>query len=285
MSKSKVIGLLFGLIALVYYLTEDKPVVIETMDEVNKMIPIVMKYDDVLVPLHIESGCTTNEECLNHSLSVMSDSYGDLNKTMPRHVNVNSIVCHDQCIVDFSDEILEFDPKNEHQIEQVIGYLLNEYNLDAVTVEGKEIENLSFDDRVYLNRTNFLEQDYHRGYLYQMYMLKEISDAMLAIPVVVHMNIDDPIEAIETYYRCNASVQFDNLSFQKVEILEGNPMSLHLSNECMNHAQLQDEMILPILYSLQHIFQDSKVDVYVNDVCVQNVDLNELEINEFTLSQ
>ncbi len=286
MKKFKYAGFVFACMAAAFFLTDQKQPVVQVMNETERWIPVVMKDDSgLLVPLHVKSTCITDAECLNESFDFMSSSFESFYKTVPMHISVNSIECTDICTADVSKQILEYDPVRFEQIQQVVNYLLDAYGIDELKVDGEDSSVFTLESSCFLNQIHFLEQDYHQGNLYQMYMLKEVSNQMIAIPVVVHMDEDDPLQAIEQYYSSNASVQFDNVHFQHVQIEQGDVLTLNLSGECIVNTELSEDLILPILYSIQHVSDIQTVRVAVEGVQSAEFQLNELKINEFMLSE
>ncbi len=286
MNKLKFAGLVFACMAVIFFLTDENQSAVTVMSDIERWIPVVMKDDSgLLVPLHVKSACTTDAECLNESLNIMSSSFEDFQKTVPVHISVNSLDCSERCTADLSKEILEYNPAHEETMKQVIHYLFEAYGIDELTVQDEASSLLGQDAKCFLNQTHFLEEDYQRGNLYQMYMLKEASNQILAVPVVVHMEEDDPLSAIERYYSSSASVQFDNVVYQQVEITEGEPLTLNLSGECIVNTEVNDDLILPILYSIQHVFDASTVRVVVDGVYCDEYSLSDLKINEFFLAE
>lgn len=287
MKKSQIAAVCFACIALVLYFTQDKEESsVAVSNEPASSIEIVLKNEmNQLVPLTIKSSCSTEMECLNASFSMSSKDYQKLYGTLPVHVSILSLECSESCKIDFSQEILEFEPSRQQEVEQVVAYLLKNYPDAEITVEGKAVSLFKTDTDHYLNTAYFLDEDYHRGRLYQMYMTEEIQDQNVAVPVVVYSKEMNPLKAIEAYYGASASVQFDNMHYQHVEIVDENPLIVRLSAECMMNQQLNDALVLPILYSLKKHTDASNVWIEVDGVIVREVALNDVRINDFHLSE
>ncbi|MBQ4342321.1 MAG: hypothetical protein IJC38_00355 [Erysipelotrichaceae bacterium] len=286
MKKNQFLVCCFAMLALVLLVSQEEKPEMMVSKEMDSMIEIVLKNNkNQLIPLTVQSGCTNEVDCLNESLFLMSKDYDGLYSTIPVSAAVQLIECENICRIDFTSEILEFEPKHLNQMKQVLHFLLKDYPDVLITVEGKEDPRLQLDSSNYLNATYFLDEDYHRGYLYQMFMIEEIQNQKVAVPVVVYSSVSNPVEVIELYYGTTTSVQFDNLHFRTVELIDGEPLEVRLSQECMINQSLNDELVLPILYSLQYHTNVHVVKIVVDGVLVKEVDLDDLNINEFVLSK
>ena len=286
MKKSQFLACCFAMLALVLFVSQEEKPEMMVSKEMDSMIEIVLKNNkNQLIPLTVQSGCTNEVDCLNESLFLMSKDYDELYSTIPVSSAVQLIECENICRIDFTSEILEFEPKHQHQIQQVLSYLLKDYPEVVITVDGKEESKLHLDSIGFLNSIYFLEEDYHRGYLYQMFMIEEVQNQKVAVPVVVYSSNSNPVEVIELYYGKNASVQFDNIHFHTVDIIDGEPLEVRLSQECMINQSLNDDLVLPIFYSLQKHTKAHAVEIVVDGVIVKEIVLDDLNINEFVLSK
>ncbi len=260
----------------------------------EESVPVVLTHETVplqivlkdgqnhLIPLTVQSDCRDEIGCLNSALELMSHSHGEFQSVLPLHVQVLSVDCTDHCIVDFSKELLEFVPGKKVQVEQALSVLLQKYENVEIKVENQEMKDFHIQN--YLNPIRFIEHDYTKGYLYEMYQTIELNDRNLLVPVMIFAKSADAVSVIENYYSMNVSVQFDNVNFQSVKIEEGNPYQLILSSECLKNHELMIQDVLPILHSLNRYTDAAEVQIVVSDVVVDEINLDELVLNEIHLS-
>ena len=284
--KKLIVACVFGFCSALMYLSirfkEDTLSVMKTHETVY--LNIVLKDDqNRLIPLTVQSDCTDEMGCLNHALDLMSHSYDQLHAVLPLPAQVLSLDCDERCVVNFSKEILEFPPAKRSQVEQVLSLMLKDYDHVELRVENQITDAIQLHD-VFLNPVHFVEQDYTKGYFYQMYQMKHLNHVDLLVPVLIFAKCDDPLSVIEEFYSSLVSVQFDNVNFQSVQIIEGNPYRLILSGECMDKDGLVMNEILPILHSLKQHTDAQEIEIVVCDVIVDKINLNELILNEIHLS-
>ena len=283
--EKRIVACVLGVIAVLMYVAtwgKEDMVPVMSMDE-TVLLNIVLQDDQhQLIPLSVPVECSSEFACLNHAMQMMSHSYGDLHAVLPQHVQLLSLECTDRCLVNCSKEILEFAPSKRVQIEQALSAVLSKYDAVDLVVENEPTEALKLHDD-YLNPVHFVQQDYTKGSFYQMYQTKQINDVELLVPVLIFAKSCDAISVIENYYSMIVSVQFDNVSFQSVQIEEGNPYRLIVSSECIENQGLKMNLILPILHSLKAHTDAQVVDVVVSDVLVEQINLNELILNEIHL--
>lgn len=265
---------------------DEKTISVFQLEQNKSKIEIVLlNSTGHLVPFTVNSSCSTEVECLNEAVSLMSESHGIYHAIFPKHTQVLSVQCDKDCVVDFSKELLEYNPAKRIEIQQALSYLMKQVNCKLFTVEGQVSEKLTIDEDVLLNQSYFIDSDLHRGYLYQMYMNQNTDNGSVLIPVIVHAMSDDFVKVLETYYTSSTSVQCDTLNFREFQLIEGDILQLHLSDECIiNHTFVLDK-VLPVLFSLKERYPEKSVKVLVDDVIVQEIQLSELRINEFLLPE
>lgn len=271
---------------LYFHQKDEKSMSVFQLEQNSSKIEVVLKNSKGhLVPFTVESSCSTEAECLNEAVFMMSNSHGIYSATLPKHTQVLSVQCDENCIVDFSKELLEYNPAKQREIQQALSYLMKQMNCKLFTVEGQVSDKLTIDENVLLNQSYFIDSDLHRGYLYQMYMSQITDNGSVLIPVIVHAMSDDFVKVLETYYTSSTSVQWDTLNFREFQLIEGDVLQLHLSDECIiNHTFVLDK-VLPILFSLKERYPEKSVKILVDDVVVYEIQLSELRINEFLLSE
>ena len=273
--------------AVIVYLSSKKEpvqsVMIESSEKMVDLEVVLKDSSEHLIPFTIQSACTTELECLNESISFMSNAHDEFEAVLPKSVTVQSISCDAGCVIDFSKELLEFEPSKKNQVEQVLSYVLDEYESVSVSIDGNPSTQLQLVDEVKLNDVHLLQKDYSRGNLYQMYMSKEVKGNSLIIPVVIHSSNSDALDVIENFYNVSYSVQFDTINFNQVEIIDGDPMQVLLSSECMENHQIVSSSVLPILYSLKNVNESATVQIVVDGVVADEIVLSELRINDFYL--
>ncbi len=283
--KKLIVAGMFGIFAVMMYFSNSaqNDTVSVFLNQGTVPLQIVLKDDqNHLIPLTVQSECEDEIGCLNRALELMSHSYQQLHAVLPQHVQVLSLECTDSCIVDFSKELLEFAPSKRNQVEQALSVLLQKYENVQILVESQAVNGIQIHD--YLNQVHLIEQDYSKGYLYQMYQTKELNGVELLVPVMIYAKSADVVSVIDNYYSMNVSVQFDNVNFRSVQIEEGNPYRLILSSECIQNHNLLMHDILPILHSLKQYTDASEVEIVVSDVIVEKINLNDLILNEINLS-
>ena len=288
MKKQKlIVSCVFGICAVLLYLGTlftEKTVSVMTINE-TVPLKIVLKDDhQQLIPLTVYRQCQDVIGCLNESLNVMSHSYGDLHAVLPLYAQVLSLECSDHCVVNFSKEILEFAPPKKMQVEQALSVLLSEYEDVEIRVENEKTDALQLHVD-YLNPVHFVQHDYTQGRFYQMYQMKEINDVDLLVPVLIFAKSDDAISVIENYYSMIVSVQFDNVNLRTVQIEEGSPYRLTLSDECIENQGLVMSEVLPILHSIKRHTEAEEVEIVVSGITVDQINLEELILNEIHLSE
>lgn len=267
------------LAVLMYFRHEQTPSKPVNANTGLNFIPVVLKnHQDELIPFTIKSACSTQIECLNESVVQMSSNHGSYEATLPLNAKVVSLDCGDVCIADFNEKIMEFDPVDQHQVEQVLSYILHEYSIQKITVNQKE-STLHLKEPL-LNHVNFIDADLHQGKHYQMVMVKD--DVL--IPVVVRSNSSDFHQVLKEFYENSSSVQFDTENFQSLNVVMNETLELHLSADAMFQHELLMNDVMPVLFSLQYYYPNERVKIYVEDVFVEEILLNELTINENKLS-
>ena len=284
-NKKMIAACVFGVFAVLMYFnnfSREESVQVVSTDETVPMQIVLKDEQNHLIPLTVQSDCTDEIGCLNSALELMSHSHGQFHSVLPLHVQVLSLECTDHCTVDFSKELLEFAPGKKSQIEQALSVLLQKYENVEIKVENQAID--VFRIQNYLNPVRFIEHDYTKGYLYEMYQTKELNDRKLLVPVVIFAKSSDAVSVIENYYSMNVSVQFDNVNFQSVKIEEGNPYQLILSSECLKNHQLVMQDVLPVLHSMKRYTDAKEVEIVVSDIIVEKISLDDLILNEIHLS-
>ena len=199
--KNRKLVVLFACCALLMYFmrTEKTVSVVQTESEHRPLVVVLKDEHDLLIPLTINSSCSDEIGCLNEALSFMSHSLMGLFSVLPQHAQIQSILCEEGCVIDFTKEILEFMPSKKKQVEQALSVVLNEYDNVILTVEGKPSP-LHLESDTILNPVRLVDQDYSKGYLYQMYMMKEVMNEQLLVPVAIYAPTADSISVIEQFY-------------------------------------------------------------------------------------
>ena len=268
---------------LMYFVRTEKAVsVVQTESEHRPLVVVLKDEHDFLIPLTISSSCSDEIGCLNEALSFMSQSSMGLFSVLPHHAQIQSILCEEGCVIDFTKEILEFMPSKKDQIEQVLSVVLNQYDNVILTVEGKPSP-LRLKSDTILNPVRLVDQDYSKGYLYQMYMMKEVMNEQLLVPVAIYAPTADSISVIEQFYSMQVSVQFDNIDYATIQLEQADPWRLNLVVK--DAENLKDSAsVMAVLHSIKKHTDAKSVELIINDVVVQQFELDELPFNQIHLS-
>ena len=116
-----------------------------------------------------------------------------------------------------------------------------------------------------------------------MYMIKEVMDKQLLVPVAIYAPSADAISVIEQFYAMQVSVQFDNIDYATIRLEQADPWRLNLVME--DAENLKDSAsLMAVLHSMKKHTDAKSVELIVNNVIVERFELDELPFNQIHLS-